>query len=135
MTTKHVEILDNRPIPKETTFKEKYVALPEHLELIYDWLIKIDSTIAVKVKTFKRGSIRTSWQDPSNFTCCGVYCMRHLETYTGPNKNWQCGITLKNAPEALRKLRIKYIHRILSSDFNEIRDDILPSQTNVSNVS
>ena len=131
MTTKNVEILDNRPLQGDA-FEVQYVAVPKHLGLISKFLTKINSTLAQKIKKFKLGTIGCSWQDSSNNTCCGVYCMRHLETYNGDSNKWQCGITLKNAPEALRKLRIKYIHRMLSSEFNELRDVILPKRINVS---
>ena len=120
-----MEILDNLPIPDEVTFKEKYIEHPKHKAYIVEFLKSIHSPLAGKVAKFKSGSVVTQWQDASNSTCCGIYCMRHLETYIGNGKMWRCGLTKGNAPEALRKLRIKYLYRILTSELNELRDDLL----------
>ena len=90
-----------------------------------EFLKTINSPLTDKVVKFKNRSISTKWQDGSNSTCCGIYCMRHLETYIGNGKKWRCGLTKENAPEALRKLRIKYLYRILTSELNELRDHLL----------
>ncbi|KAL8209435.1 hypothetical protein R6Q57_006167 [Mikania cordata] len=58
---------------------------------------------------------------------CGVFCMRHMETYMcGGPKKWNYG--LMKEPEGqnkqLNQLRFKYLCKILMSNVNFLKEDI-----------
>ena len=66
-----------------------------------------------------------SWRDNTNKVDCGVYLMRHLETYTGRDvARWECGF-VADSKKGIRDLRMKYAHVILTSIANEKRKEIL----------
>ncbi|KAJ0683436.1 hypothetical protein HanPI659440_Chr16g0658261 [Helianthus annuus] len=71
------------------------------------------------------------WRTKHNVIDCGVFLMRHMETYKGvAGKGWECGflnectdageITYKQRKE-IDDLRHKYITKMLLSDANEYR--------------
>nr|GMC79942.1 ulp1 protease family, C-terminal catalytic domain-containing protein [Ipomoea batatas] len=58
------------------------------------------------------------WRDVNNKIDCGVYLMRHMETYTGQAVSaWDCGL-VKGEYCMLQKLRIKYMKELVLSDYN-----------------
>ncbi|XP_047320866.1 uncharacterized protein LOC124924928 [Impatiens glandulifera] len=96
MIKQKIEIIDNRPLPRGIKYMDKYTNISQHIDLFVRFLAEIGSPLAVLVKKFKIKIVKMPWQDASNNTCCGVYCMRHLETYTGDATKWECDITLEN---------------------------------------
>ncbi|KAM0012076.1 hypothetical protein Hdeb2414_s0002g00069761 [Helianthus debilis subsp. tardiflorus] len=71
-----------------------------------------------------------------NIIDCGVFLMRHMETYKGvAGKGWECGfsnkctdageITYKQCKE-IDDLRHKYLTKMLLSDANEYRSFVEP---------
>lgn len=62
--------------------------------------------------------LKMPWRNETNKIDCGVFAMRHLETYKGDGlKNWKCGIKPNNLKQ-LRFMRAKYCAAILSADSN-----------------
>ncbi|KAH6783386.1 hypothetical protein C2S52_008345 [Perilla frutescens var. hirtella] len=58
------------------------------------------------------------WRDNENNNDCGVYTMRHMETYMGQSvKSWDCGLEHGNVAR-MKCLRIKYCASILTSELN-----------------
>ena len=58
------------------------------------------------------------WRDSKNHSDCGVYLMRHMETYTGDGaSNWDCGLK-KSDEKQLENLRVKYTAQVIRSEFN-----------------
>lgn len=35
--------------------------------------------------------MKMPWRSSANHTDCGIYCMRHMETYMGDIKGWDAG--------------------------------------------
>ncbi|KAK9697834.1 hypothetical protein RND81_08G064400 [Saponaria officinalis] len=50
--------------------------------------------------------VKMSWRSTTNVDDCGVYTMRHMETFKGDPK-WVCGLK-KNDVATLEKLRLSY---------------------------
>ena len=69
-----------------------------------------------------------SWLVEKAGTECGIYLMRHMESYMGENEwRWECGLTGKMPADvsATIKLRTKYMARLLTSDFNKFKTMIV----------
>jgi len=43
------------------------------------------------VKNMKPVRMRMQWRTTDNVTDCGMFCMRHMETYFGQGDKWDCG--------------------------------------------
>ena len=59
---------------------------------------------------------------------CGIYVMRHMEDYVGQKaKDWDCGIAKDSSIQksTLRMLRKKYLWRILTSDINKLKNEVI----------
>lgn len=68
------------------------------------------------------------WQTLKNSTDCGVFLMRHMETYKGERKNWDTQFKSEDQAghqEQLVRLRIKYADAILTSHVNEKRNFVV----------
>ncbi|KAF5769442.1 putative papain-like cysteine peptidase superfamily [Helianthus annuus] len=67
---------------------------------------------------------KMDWRTESNGIGCGIFAMRHMETYMGQMTGWECGLAKEDAPNDLQQkqlndLRIKYIAKILLHSQNE----------------
>lgn len=62
--------------------------------------------------------LKMPWRNTSNKVDCGVYAMRHMETYMGQRiKDWDTGFKAK-CQTKMRIYRAKYCKALLSSKFN-----------------
>nr|GME03143.1 zinc finger BED domain-containing protein RICESLEEPER 2-like [Ipomoea batatas] len=60
------------------------------------------------------------WRDNLNHVDCGIYTMRHMETFRGQTfKTWDCGLVRGDA--YLRNLRMVYMREILMAEINDLR--------------
>nr|GME21348.1 uncharacterized protein LOC109189836 [Ipomoea batatas] len=65
--------------------------------------------------------MQMKWRDHMNKIDCGVYLMRHMESYCGEGVNrWVCGLKKGDRSE-LNSLRLHYIKEIFTSDVNTHR--------------
>jgi hypothetical protein len=69
------------------------------------------------------------WRTSENKIDCGIFAMRHMETYTG-EATWDCAIVNEskdndNQKTQLEELRQKYLTKILLSDINDLRVEII----------
>ena len=63
--------------------------------------------------------INMPWTNDTNKVGCGVYVMRHLETYMGGAvRNWNSCLT-KMGTESFIKLRVRYTETLLIGDTNK----------------
>ncbi|KAL9681085.1 hypothetical protein QQ045_012866 [Rhodiola kirilowii] len=72
--------------------------------------------------------IDLSWQTEFFFTDCGIFTMRHTETYKGgATTNWKCGLVNESEEqtEQLMALRDTYLNVILRSHLNARREKVL----------
>ncbi|KAK9750032.1 hypothetical protein RND81_02G168200 [Saponaria officinalis] len=70
--------------------------------------------------------IKMSWRSTTNVDDCGVYVMRHMETFKGDPK-WGCGLK-KNDDGTLYKLRLSYCANLsfsLRLCSSKLRSDIM----------
>ncbi|KAH6763077.1 hypothetical protein C2S52_020510 [Perilla frutescens var. hirtella] len=76
-------------------------------------------TESLMVRRAYMARLEMSWRDTDNKNDCGVYVMRHMETYMGQSVNaWKCNLEKGNVFQ-MNVLRIKYCGSILASRLNE----------------
>lgn len=69
--------------------------------------------------------VNISWKTRNNYTDCGVFIMRHMETFKGvTTSEWKAGFKLErfDQSEQIERLREKYASKILLSDTNELKE-------------
>nr|KAJ0187878.1 hypothetical protein LSAT_V11C900485820 [Lactuca sativa] len=79
-----------------------------------------------KVITLVR--LAMSWRIVYNKVDCGVFAMRHMESYfREKGSKWKCGLPKEGGSQEkiLEKLRMKYAATILTSEINTKHDDVL----------
>ncbi|PWA50410.1 hypothetical protein CTI12_AA472920 [Artemisia annua] len=69
---------------------------------------------------YKVANLKMSWQTSNNYIDCGIFAMRHMETYSG-KKDFDAGFIPegKEQKKQIEDLRKKYMTKILLSEFNE----------------
>ncbi|XP_074267587.1 uncharacterized protein LOC141591009 [Silene latifolia] len=65
---------------------------------------------------------KLSWRNNYNVDDCGIYTMRHMETFMGLI-SWKCGL-MKNDRSVLKVLRYKYLCTLLMFDHNDCRETV-----------
>nr|GMD98918.1 uncharacterized protein LOC109162486 [Ipomoea batatas] len=122
---KRFDILDNSS--SDSPRNEKYGDVPTTLKtmLAEYFHIKEDDAKSNLVKALTPARLRMSWRDNSNKVDCGVFTMRHMETYMGKGtKGWDCGLEKENK-EQLNNTRVKYLAEIVNSPINEFCGDCM----------
>ncbi|KAK1358879.1 hypothetical protein POM88_043353 [Heracleum sosnowskyi] len=131
MKKTRLEIIDNRV--QTAGVEETYGDLPTKLHdcfchwiSIYD-LPKEDEIINLKPRVHRMG-----WQTEMNSVDCGIFVMRHMETYMGSLWAWKVGLCVEkdNQRPLLNKLRIIYCHSILTWSKNSKKFIILDDVAN-----
>ncbi|KAH6798821.1 Rhodanese/Cell cycle control phosphatase superfamily protein [Perilla frutescens var. frutescens] len=85
------------------------------------------TTIVKKMKPMQK--LQMPWQNDTNKVDCGIYVMRHMETYKGNvMRNWKSGLKVDN-PRQMKFLRAKYCGAILDANSNKLREGILAEAT------
>ncbi|KAI3755082.1 hypothetical protein L1987_54875 [Smallanthus sonchifolius] len=104
-------------IPKK--FKEAFVSFIA--DFAHHKTDEMDDTV---VKRFEM-----PWRTTVNNKDCGIFMMRHMETYMGEEeKSWQCGfgVESENVQEKqIEDLRRKYCAKILLHEINELKHYIV----------
>ncbi|PWA56114.1 hypothetical protein CTI12_AA428850 [Artemisia annua] len=99
--------------------------------LHYDFGRYLSTVKHPKAMDLVKGNLRIpklKWQTASKAPNCGVFVMRHMETYMGePVDKYQCGINADPRKQVaqLNKLRIKYAAKILLCPCNLLSAKIL----------
>nr|GMD57195.1 ulp1 protease family, C-terminal catalytic domain-containing protein [Ipomoea batatas] len=109
------EVIDNSSSVCKT--EDKYGTVPKRL-----FLSGLKSTYkANKIEKLKVKMMKMAWRDNRNKIDCGVFLMRHIETFRGQSpKLWNCGLQ-KEKKDQLNALRVKYLTALVMSDLNEHR--------------
>ncbi|KAL8200946.1 hypothetical protein R6Q57_012285 [Mikania cordata] len=76
------------------------------------------------ISTAKIHRLAMPWRTEFNKVDCGVFLMRHMETYKGCLLNWECGLCGENEANNLQKLQLndlrkKYVTKIILHDLNK----------------
>ncbi|KAL8214157.1 hypothetical protein R6Q57_003606 [Mikania cordata] len=94
------------------------------------YLEKESPALHKKIVNLKPKKLEMPWQTENNFFDCGIFAMRHMETYKAKEmKEWKedCGILEESSGkqhDQLLDLRLKYLSKILSSDINILHDEV-----------
>ncbi|XP_057249164.1 uncharacterized protein LOC125495428 isoform X3 [Beta vulgaris subsp. vulgaris] len=123
MKAKTLDILDNRILEDGIPLESKYRDYPRKvLEAFSLFLHRAEYKCYRHVAKFKIRLIEMPWRSNMNTVDCGVYAMRHMETYHAQN-NWDCGLYSDNF-EGLKKLRIQYCIDLLTDNANDKRVEL-----------
>nr|GMD50415.1 uncharacterized protein LOC109150823 [Ipomoea batatas] len=126
-STSMLEIIDNRPLPKGMRIQLKYADSPKVLSTAFsEYLMKRGHTsLAERITKLPVELVKMNWRTADNKTDCGLYCMRHMETYMG-NRQWKCGFTPKNPNDPyLASLRALYASRIIMMPVNVHKANVI----------
>ena len=75
--------------------------------------------------------LEMSWRDGTNKKDCGLYVMRHMETYYGNGMDgWETRIK-PNDNEVFNVMRVRYCNTILESNWNEKKGNVSRLLTSV----
>nr|GMD03338.1 uncharacterized protein LOC109168900 [Ipomoea batatas] len=111
------EIIDNSSSSKPK--KDKYgECLIDMQDMLQEFFTKSHPGRSILCAGVEPKIMQMSWRDVNNKIDCGVYLMRHMETYTGQAVSaWVCGL-VKGEYSTLQKLRMKYMKELVLSDYN-----------------
>ncbi|KAJ9554625.1 hypothetical protein OSB04_018670 [Centaurea solstitialis] len=112
-------ILDNNVTNKASS--TNYGIVPYNVHKVFVEALKIiKDERANKLLKAKQKIQKMSWRT-SNQVDCGIFAMRHMETFMGGNLlKWHCGFDQEGDKQKLQieYLRIKYVSEILLSNVN-----------------
>ncbi|KAL8229725.1 hypothetical protein R6Q57_014625, partial [Mikania cordata] len=93
------------------------------------YLEKESPTLHKRIVNLKPKKLEMSWQTEMNFVDCGIFAMRHMETYMAKEmkeRKEDCGILEERSGkqhDRLLDLRFKYLSKILLLDINILHDE------------
>nr|GMC82520.1 uncharacterized protein LOC109168900 [Ipomoea batatas] len=111
------KIIDNSSSSKPK--KDKYGEwLIDMQDMLQEFFTKSHPGRSILCAGVEPKIMQMPWRDVNNKIDCGVYLMRHMETYTSQVVSaWDCGL-VKGEYSMLQKLRIKYMNELVLSDYN-----------------
>ncbi|KAL4561566.1 hypothetical protein LXL04_033735 [Taraxacum kok-saghyz] len=122
-----IDVLDKRN--SVAKISNAYKGVPEELILLFcSYLRKVKHKSASQLENVEPQRLKMNWRTRGNYNDCGVFCMRHMETYMGDSSgNWSCGLHKESAKQQqeIDYLRLKYLTNILLSGINQLRDKII----------
>ncbi|KAL2893563.1 putative ubiquitin-like-specific protease 1B [Bienertia sinuspersici] len=124
----HLDIIDNKFSEKGIPLENKYYDFPQQMingMLKYHLRERIEDRVTM-MRKMKTRVVEIPWRDNTNFNDCGVFVMRHMETYMGRLRGWECGFSPNSDnAEYIRALRIDYAKQILSDESNNNKEQFL----------
>ncbi|XP_035840200.1 uncharacterized protein LOC110909597 [Helianthus annuus] len=126
-----IDLIDNSAAKQE--FKERYKGLPDTLRRVLVLYLQnaLKPTPAIEeLATSVIERKEMDWRTKNNGVDCGVFTMRHMETYKGDQKPWVTGFMnedeVNNRQKAqLHLLRTRYLRKIILSEHNMHRQKII----------
>ncbi|KAH6779521.1 hypothetical protein C2S52_010758 [Perilla frutescens var. hirtella] len=121
MRKREALVRDNSDEREGVDIRQQYGSAPFRLQTVFaDYLYTEGlKTKSLMVRRACMARLEISWRDIDNNNDCGVYVMRHMETYMGQSVNaWKCNLEKGNVFQ-MNVLRIKYCGSILASGLNE----------------
>ncbi|XP_020255358.1 uncharacterized protein LOC109832389 [Asparagus officinalis] len=122
-----MELIDNSKNCPD--YKEKYQGRPEGLHQNFvRYLADKKHHKASEINTLTPDRLEMEWRTAENKFDCGIFVMRHMETYMGGGTaNWNSGFhregeRLKNQ---LHRLRSIYCCQILTEPTNELAKEVI----------
>nr|GLL44688.1 uncharacterized protein LOC109175178 [Ipomoea trifida] len=114
-----VKFSDNYLVDKTFAVETQWKNI-QHQKFLSMFMTGLKSTYkSEKIAKLKLKRMKMSWRDNKNKVDCGVFLMRHMETFRGQLPElWDCGLEKENKDQ-LNVLRIKYLTALVMSDVNE----------------
>ncbi|XP_019167566.1 PREDICTED: uncharacterized protein LOC109163267 [Ipomoea nil] len=109
--SKSVEIIENKMLPKDVTEADKYEDCPSLLmTALKEYLTAEKSPLLRKIQKLPVSYLAIPWKELDNVIDCGIYVMRHMESYKGNVQDWDSGFKIGTCVNAdfLWELRVKY---------------------------
>ncbi|KVH99370.1 hypothetical protein Ccrd_022399 [Cynara cardunculus var. scolymus] len=71
--------------------------------------------------------LRMDWQTQNNFDDCGVFAMRHMETYMGNVRTWNTSLSKEGKTQEIQiaSLRMKYVAKLLVNNYNKKKEYVV----------
>ncbi|KAL8228645.1 hypothetical protein R6Q59_000552 [Mikania micrantha] len=108
---------------------ERYSHIPTTMRDVFaNYLLTQDHQSALKIHHLTPILVDLSWKITNNGVDCGIFSMRHIETYMGGGvKKWKTGLLQECEAQnkQLNWLRFKYLCKILLSNVNFLTEDVL----------
>lgn len=85
------------------------------------YLREFEHPKAISMSRCKVNKWRLKWKTIYNGVDCGIFVMRHMETFKGEQQaKYDCGLVSESIPQKtqLDTLRVKYLGKMLLSDRN-----------------
>ncbi|GKB74951.1 ulp1 protease family, C-terminal catalytic domain-containing protein [Tanacetum coccineum] len=126
MKTAEIDIIDNLDNDIED-ISVRYGELPIYLiHTFLDYLGRINHPKFLNFKMNRQKIIKMDWRSIYNCIDCGIFVMRHMETYVGRGIFWKEFKKEGQGQELqLRILRIKYLTKIIMLSINERRGKVM----------
>ncbi|XP_017250717.2 uncharacterized protein LOC108221347 [Daucus carota subsp. sativus] len=122
-----MEIIDN--IQSSEDIETRYGSLPYTLhELFVLWLKAYKGSKWELIEKLDPVMVEMAWQTNANSVDCGIFVMRHMESFMGqPWNGWRTGLDIESVKQRgqLEDLRKMYCHDILTNALNEKRDKVI----------
>nr|GMD78627.1 uncharacterized protein LOC109158994 [Ipomoea batatas] len=91
-----LEIIDNKSLVRGVTMKDKYGDCTTLLvTTLKEYLALGSSALFWKVDELTEEVVDMSWKESENYIDCGLFVMRHMETYKWTLKKWNPGFRKK----------------------------------------
>ncbi|XP_021721306.1 uncharacterized protein LOC110688857 [Chenopodium quinoa] len=125
------ELLDNRILEEGISFKNKYDNHRKQLLRMFTKFLRNIGYDQAKADNLEKKSTKTlnmKWRSNKNYDDCGIFLMKHMETYNGEkDTEWDCGLQTKYEVQLkqLKKLRVKYCAKILLHKENTLHNQVL----------
>ncbi|KAL8204344.1 hypothetical protein R6Q57_009967 [Mikania cordata] len=127
MKNSSFEVMDNKATG--VIKLERYSHIPATMKDVFaNYLLNKDHPNALKIYNLTPTLLDLPWKTTKNGVDCGVFSMRHMETYMGGGlKKWKTGLNPESEAQRrqLNQLRFKYLCKIHLSSINILKDDVL----------
>ncbi|KAJ0427595.1 putative Ulp1 protease family catalytic domain, papain-like cysteine peptidase superfamily [Helianthus annuus] len=129
LKTKDVYIIDN--VEGAAGLERYHGNVEKMISTFCRYLRPMHPRIAAQLRNTQPIRLELPWQTLYNGIDCGIFLMRHMETYNGTHVgHWRCGLSnerdvnnvvLPDQAREIEDLRKKYLSKMLLSDVNTER--------------
>ncbi|XP_065859421.1 uncharacterized protein [Euphorbia lathyris] len=118
--TGKIDVIDNKALDKGVTVHSKYKGFAKALVKAYYLYIKRESPNCLNdISAYGSKHLKLKWKESSNNDDCGVFLLKHMESYFGQEESeWDIGVRNNNVDQ-LKNFRIEYCWKILSNSGNK----------------
>ncbi|XP_065874631.1 uncharacterized protein [Euphorbia lathyris] len=118
--TGKIDVIDNKALDKGVKVHSKYKGFAKALVKAYYLYMKRESPNCLNdISVYASRHLKLKWKDSTNNDDCGVFLLKHMESYFGQDEaKWDIGVR-KNKVDQLKNFRIEYCWKILSNSRNK----------------